>query len=87
MEVCIASPFGMDKWPWLLVHGGIVRFHTEVEAQEEVCEVHAQTATVCGCYLLIELVELELAAGLAFVVVNGPDVACVHEQSALKHPE
>ena len=41
--------------------------HTQIETQDEIIEIHPQAQSVCHSYLLVELVQLELSAGL-FVI-------------------
>ncbi len=87
MKIGVAAPFGMDKRPFFLVHGGVVGFEPQVEAKQEIGEVHAQADAVGSGYLLVESVETEHASGLVFVVVYGPDVSGIDEYGSFEHPE
>lgn len=87
MECCVASPSGMYDWPMLLIACGIVGFQAEVESEQEVGEVHAQSDAIACGYLSPEGVEMEHSSGLIFVVMYCPDVSGVGKQCAFKHPE
>ena len=87
MEVGIALPVGVENGPRLVAFGRVVRLQTEVEAQQEVCEVHTQTDAVGRGDFLVKILEAELAVGLVGVVLDGPHVAGIDEQSAFEHPE
>lgn len=80
-------PVGVDYRPWLLVHCRVVGFETEVEAEQKVCEVHAQADAVGGRNLFGEVAEAEKSARLVGVAAYGPYVAGVDEYRPLENPE
>lgn len=87
MESGVAVPIEMGYGPLLLIDGGVVRFETEVESQQEVCEVESNAKAVgCG-NLFVELIEFEHAAGLVGIVVDCPDVSGIDKQGPFEHPE
>ena len=61
--------------------------HAKVETQQKVCEVHADAKAVSRRYLLVELIEAELAPGLVHIVFDCPYISGIDKQSALKNPE
>lgn len=87
VERAVAPPAWVDEGPGLGSLGRIVGLHAQVEAEQEVGEVHAQTEAVAGRYLLVERIEVEHSSGLVLVVVDRPDVTGVYECSEFEHPE
>ena len=79
MEGTVASPFWMYQRPWLSVDRRVVRFHAEVEPDQEVVEVQTYSGTVGQGNLFVERVEPEHAFRLGGVVTYGPDVTGVDE--------
>ena len=62
-------------------------FHSHVEANEEIGEIHAQAKPVARRQLFIELVELEHSTWLILIFLDCPDVAHVDKSAQLEHPE
>lgn len=87
VEGGVAAPFGMDDRPGLGVDGGVVGFHTEVEAQKEVSEVETEADSVGSGELFVEILEFENPVRLILIAADGPDVSGIHKQSPLKDPE
>lgn len=87
VESGVSTPFGAEYGPSFLIVSRIMGFHTKVKAQQEVSEVHAQTYAVSGSNFFVETIEMEHAAGLVGIVVDGPDIAGINEQGAFEHPE
>ncbi len=77
----------MEERPGFLVHGRVVSLEAQIEAQQEISEVHAQTQAVGRSQLLVELVKLEHAPRLILIVADCPDISRIHKQCSLKHPE
>ncbi len=71
----------------LLAACGVVTLHTHIHTYKEILEVQADTSAIGRCYLLIELIELEHATWLVLIVLDGPDITCIEEQTQLNHPE
>ena len=46
MEGGVASPFHVCYRPLLLVHSRVVGFETEIETEQELCEVESKPETV-----------------------------------------
>ena len=65
------------------VHG----LHACIESQGEEVEGEAEAQTVTHGNLAVEFVEAEFAFGLVFILADGPDVACIDEESAVDFPE
>ncbi len=64
-----------------------MRLYSEVETQQEICEVHSQAYAVGSGYLLVEFIELEYAARLVLVVADCPYVSGIDEYGSFKYPE
>ena len=74
----------------MLLVGGVSRIdglHAKVETHNKIIKVQAYAKTVCHGYLLVELIQLELPAGLLFVGTKGPDVAGIYEERSLELPK
>ena len=71
----------------LLATGGVIRLHTHIHADKKILEVQANTSAIRRGNLLIELIELEHTARLFLIVLDGPDVTRIEEQSHFHHPE
>ena len=73
--------------PALLIHGRVVRFHAEVETQQEVCEIESYAEAVGRRNLLIEGIEAEQTAGLVLIVADSPHITGIDKYSTLDNPE
>lgn len=87
VEGGVAVPVGRDEGPWPLSHRRIMRLHAEVEAKEEVVEVHSDTKTIGSSKLLVELIKSKDSSLLEGIIAYGPDVAYIDEGPKFEHPE
>lgn len=87
VECRVAVPVGMYQRPRLLSACGVVGLEPEVEAQQEVGEIHAQADSVGGGYLFVERFQAEHSSRLVGIILDGPDVARVDEDRPLEDPE
>ena len=67
--------------------GWINRLEASVETEGEEVERQTKSYAIAHSDLLIELAEIEAAARLVSVFMNGPDVACVNEERSVDFPE
>ena len=89
MEGQVPAQAGMDDGIMclFLFKGGINGLHTQVEAQDEVVEVQAQTHAVANGDVIKQTRELELTARLVLIVAQGPDVTGIQEHSPRELPK
>ena len=87
MEFAVTLEAGVQQGPVLLAACRIVCFHAHIDTHQEILEIQADAGTVGRSNLLVELVELEHAARLVFIVLDGPDVARIHKKAQFNNPE
>ena len=87
VEFAVTLEAGVQQWPVFLPAGGVVGLHAHIDTHKKILEVQADAGAIGGSDLLIELVELENAARLVLIVLDGPDVARVQEEAQLHYPE
>ena len=61
--------------------------YAEVEADDEEVQVVADAYACTECYLLSEVLEAELTAGLVVATAQQPHIACVYEGCSLQFPD
>lgn len=77
----------MDYRPLFLTLSGIMGFHSHVETEQEIIEVHAQANAVSSGQFLIERLETEKSSRLVRIILYSPNIARVYEDRPLEHPE
>ena len=87
MEREITAKVGMNERDALLSLSRIECFHAAVEAKQEVVEIEPEPYAVGRSYLLIEFIEFKFAAGLVFVVADGPNVSGIDESGKFENPK
>ena len=86
-EVAAQDRMGDGIMLALVVIGWVDGFHAHVEAKDEIVEIESHTQTIGCCYLLVELVYLELSPWLVGVISQCPNITGVNEQGPVElHP-
>ena len=69
------------------LEGGIDGFHTQVEANDEIVEVQAQSQTVTDSQIFQDALKLKLSPGLIRIVAERPDITRIDKQRTAELPE
>ena len=87
MELAVTLEIGIQQGPMLLTACGIMGLHAHIDTHQEILEIEADTQSIGGSNLLIEFIELEHAALLLIILLDGPYIARIHKKTHFHNPE